>query len=172
MFQFLSKQHFCGALIVMIGFFAIMLGILQAHSASSDPSVIDGVMHAPEWSFADDSPLEIKGDWEVVWGKLLTPKSFSNEFSGGYFRLPSRWNDVSKPGKDGAFGVATFRTRLILPDYELPVAFHMIAAHSAFHLYIDGELFVSNGVVSKILGYSGFGYGCVRWLRVSLVSGK
>lgn len=117
-------------------------------ASASKPVAISGELSAPNWSFFDDPPLEIVGDWEVVWGQLVDPSDFDNVYQEEYFTLPARWNGVAKEGIDGAYGAATFRARLKLADYNRDVAYHLIAPHGAYRLYIDGVLVINNGTVA------------------------
>lgn len=82
-------------------------------------------------------------------GQLVAPEDFNGLYEGKYHILPGRWNHVREPGMNGAMGVATFRSRLRLPDYNRDVAYHIIAPHASYRIYIDGVLAVSNGTVSE-----------------------
>ncbi|MBL4596426.1 MAG: hypothetical protein JKX99_07590 [Robiginitomaculum sp.] len=134
--------------IVLTALMAMMS--VPVHAQSQTPVAHKGELVAPDWSFFDNPPLEINGEWEVVWGQLVAPEDFSKLYKGEYFTLPSRWNNIRKPGLKGSMGVATFRARLKLPSYNRGVAYHLIAPHAAYRIYIDGVLIVSNGTVSEM----------------------
>lgn len=118
-------------------------------AATPQPMAIAGELSAPDWDFGLGKPLEIVGEWQVIWGELVEPSAFRERYQGALFTLPSRWNEVDHPALQGSYGAATFRVKLRLPDYQAQVAYHMIAAHSAYRLYIDGELVVENGAVTE-----------------------
>lgn len=109
----------------------------------------EGKLKLPDWSFMEGPPLEVSGEWEVIWGALVPPEEFDEAYRGEYFILPGRWSDLKRPGMNGPMGTATFRVRLALPEHENAVAFHMIAAHSAYRIFIDGVPVMNNGTVSE-----------------------
>lgn len=115
---------------------------------SASPVAKAGELIAPDWEFFQGQPLEVVGEWEVIWGKLVAPQEFDALFRGDYISLPTRWNDVDEPGMDGPFGVATFRVRLKLSDYNRDLTFHLIAPHAAYRAYLDDVLLLNNGRVS------------------------
>ena len=125
----------------------ILMGITTRVSAEA-PTAVRGHLSLSSWLYNEGPPLEIKGDWEAVWGKLLSPDEFDDEYTGDYFSIPSRWNNVEAQGWNGARGVATFRINLSLPKYSGSLEYHMIAAHSAYKIFVNGELVVENGTVS------------------------
>ncbi len=126
----------------------LLWGQPPAHAQSSKPAIASGELVLPDWSFFDGPPLELSGDWEVVWGQLLAPEEFDGAYDGEHFKLPGRWNNQDRPGIKNAYGVATFRVRLNLPEYNRNVAFSLIAPHAAYRVYIDGVLVISSGTVS------------------------
>lgn len=127
----------------------VMLCSTPFAAAQSDAPVLrTGEITAPDWSYSDDPPLEIIGEWEVVWGQLLEPGEFDAAFEEEHFTLPARWNNLDKTGIDGAFGVATFRARLDLPAYDRALSFHLIAPHAAYRIYVNGVAVVDNGKVA------------------------
>lgn len=108
-----------------------------------------GVFVAADWDFTKGQPLEITGEWQVIWGSLVSPQDFDRLYKGDLFTLPARWNDIDQDNMDGSFGAATFRVSLELPEYDRDLAYYMIAAHSAYQIFLDGELTVKNGVVTE-----------------------
>lgn len=126
-----------------------MLFLAPVNSAlAAPPTVQQGVLKAPNWAFNDGQELQINGEWQVIWGKIVSPEDFAENYQGDYFTLPARWNKVQHPDMQGALGSATFRAQLSLPEYPQSVSYHMIAAHSAYRVFIDGRLVASNGTVS------------------------
>ncbi|HFB54383.1 MAG TPA: hypothetical protein ENJ46_00545, partial [Hellea balneolensis] len=113
------------------------------------PTVKAGDLNAPNWSFFDNPPLEIVGEWEVIWDDLIRPDLFDNIYQGDHFTLPARWNGHIKGQGKRSFGTATFRARLHLPEYNRELSFQLIAPHAAYRVYLDGVLIINNGTVSK-----------------------
>ena len=119
-----------------------------ALAQTAQPVAKAGTLSAPGWDFTANKPLDLVGEWEVIWGALVPPDQFDARYQGDLFTLPARWNGVGKPGMNGAFGAATFRLRLRVPDYNRDVAFNMIAAHSAYRVFVDSVPVVENGLVA------------------------
>lgn len=131
--------------------FALLMGLFavpQTHAQSKQVEIENGQMVNPDWDYAQSKPLELSGDWQVIWGKLVAPKDFDAHYEGDLFRIPGRWNNVDHPAMNGPYGVATFRARLDLPDYGNELSFHQISPHSAWKLYANGIPIGSNGTVS------------------------
>lgn len=110
--------------------------------------VTNGVLVDRDWDYAAGEPLILSGEWQVIWGKLVAPKDFEAQYEGDVFHIPARWNNVDHPAMNGSYGVATFRAKIELPDYDKELSFHQISPHSAWKLYADGIPIGSNGIVS------------------------
>lgn len=137
---------------MVIVFLAMLLGMFSGaplQAQPDTPTLKSGTLHSPDWSFVEGPPLELNGEWEVIWGKLVAPEEFDSVYNGNYFSLPARWNDVDQPGITGSFGSATFRAKIDLPSYNRDVSYHLIAPHSAYAVYINGDLVLQNGRVSE-----------------------
>lgn len=137
--------------LLLCAYFLAFFWLTPPVSANDDyakTAVTDGVLKLDDRALGDVLPLELKGSWQVIWGKLVSPDEFDQHYQGHTFSIPSRWNDVDVAGWQGAKGVATFRMWLRLPKYDGELDFHTIAAHSAYRVFIDGELAVENGIVS------------------------
>ncbi|MEP3891641.1 MAG: hypothetical protein ABJN69_14370 [Hellea sp.] len=126
-----------------------------AYAQDGGPNVLAGKLLSEDWSFHDGPPLELSGDWEVIWGEPVPPETFDARYQGELFSLPGRWNKVDRPGMDGPFGSATFRSTLALPTYNRDLSYHLIAPHSAYTVYIDGVLALRNGPVSETADAAG-----------------
>lgn len=106
-----------------------------------------GVLTAPDWIFLEGK-LSLTGDWEVIWGELVEPVEFDQKHKGDYFKIPGIWNDVDRPEMHGAYGVATFRLKLKLPQYNKSLSYHIVSPNSAWRFYVDGVYAGGNGVVT------------------------
>lgn len=131
---------------LFVGMF--LIGLSSSVALSNEMEVKNGEIYAGDWDFSDSGPLKLSGEWQVIWGKLVDPEKFENEYEGDVFYIPSRWNDVDHPSMNGAFGVATFRVKLDLPEYGQPLSFHQISPHSAWRLFANGKQISANGKVS------------------------
>ncbi len=83
-----------------------------------------------------------------LFGALVAPEDFDAAYQGDYFQLPSRWNMQTHPEINGSYEVASFRVKLNFPAYDPDLSFHMISPHSAWQIYVDGQLIHRNGAPS------------------------
>ena len=118
------------------------------------PVVRKGILDLRNEKITGKYLITLNGDWEFYWNKKLYP----NDFSGNttlkpdiYGRVPSYWTDYSgKNLKTGKFGFATYRMIILLPkDLKTRFSFHVPVFDSAFDLWIDGSLLLSNGIPGK-----------------------
>src|SRR5208337_1302535 len=95
--------------------------------------------------------IDLTGEWELYWGKLLEPHDFDAGFqeSGGWpIRVPGSWNDLAN-GFPGT-GSATYRLLVTLPDITTePLGLYLRNIASAYRLYCNGALIAENGTVSS-----------------------
>jgi signal transduction histidine kinase/ActR/RegA family two-component response regulator len=143
------KRKWWGLLLSLVCFLLLLFTHSALAASSHIPTVKNGDLNAPNWSFFDAPPLEIVGEWEVIWNDLVSPENFDIDYQDEHFKLPSRWNGHIKGQGKKSFGTATFRARLHLPDYNRQLSFQLIAPHAAYRIYIDGVLVINNGNVSR-----------------------
>lgn len=135
--------------VLFLALSAVWLTYLQTTGVQSQPVEIkDGYLNNSDWDYLAGVPLKLEGEWEVIWGQLVAPKDFDTAYTGDLFRIPGRWNNVGDPEMNEAYGVATFRAKLDLPDYDKELSFHLISPHSAWRLYANGFFIGGNGIVS------------------------
>ncbi len=140
-----TGERLCAILYMMLVF-----GLaLVSQPALAQTEVKNGELIDRNWDYAKNDPLELSGEWQVIWGKLVSPEHFDDQYEGDLFRIPQRWNNVDHPRMNGAHGVATFRAKLDLPRYERDLSFHQISPHSAWKLYVNGIPIGGNGTVSE-----------------------
>jgi len=120
----------------------------HAHAQPTENAVVQGELVQRDLDYAKDGPLELRGEWQVIWGKLVPPDKFDSEYQGDHFSIPDRWGDVDHQAMDGAYGVATFRAKLDIAPSENNLSIHLISPHSAWRLYADGVSLGGNGTVS------------------------
>lgn len=108
-----------------------------------------GVLIAEDQELKNGSGIELSGEWQVVWGKLLAPEEFDEHYKGEVFVIPKRWDESHSDTLSGAQGVATFRLEFLLDTTIDKLSYHMISPHSAWRLYENGALLGGNGVVAN-----------------------
>ncbi len=95
------------------------------YSGKSVPKAINGVLDLREWDFEEDGPVDLGGQWEFYWEKLLDG---SEETLGttiepdGMMDIPKQWKDHTLP--DGRslshLGYATYKLKILLPTVTSP----------------------------------------------------
>ena len=128
----------------------VMLVYNQTFGSKQTHSVERGLLSAPDWRFVEDSPLVIAGEWQVIWGKLVGPTEFDANYQGDHAPIPGKWSQIEVAEINNTHGVATYRVRLDLPDYNRDLAFHMISPNATWRLYINEVLAGGNGTISDI----------------------
>lgn len=117
----------------------------------------DAAGNRPAWDFDRHGTLELNGEWEIYWNKLLDPTDFlkpGENKPSAYVRVPARWNSLTFDGAPaGSTGYATYRLKLILPgnsyiQNEL-LALRCRYEQSAYRIFWNGIAVAANGVVAK-----------------------
>jgi len=130
------------------------------------PKVENGILNLSTWDFESSGSVEVSGKWEFYFGKLLSPKDFSEGFSEkpSFISVPSNWSSQGFPN----YGFATYRVKIILPeDTEISqnkslqlvdpskdkrsLSLSISSSGSSYLLYLNGEAVSKNGVVGKSL---------------------
>jgi len=129
------------------------------------------ILCSPFWVFGQPSPFEIKkgeldmswqlerewkillnGDWELYWDTLLTPADFQREQLPEplIVSFPTPWNDLK--GQElpvTAKGFGTYRLRIYFDSSRPLLGFSMPDFYTAYKMWINGEVFLSNGIVGN-----------------------
>lgn len=82
-----------------------------------------GVMDLTQWNFGTDGIVQLDGEWEFYWQKLLEPADFEGKAPPGmtgFFNIPGYWNGHEVNGKSlKGDGYATFRLKVMIhPDQD------------------------------------------------------
>ncbi len=124
------------------------MGSICAAAPAQMPVATNGVLAAPHWQYAKKTPLALRGQWQVIWGKILTPDEFDRQYQGDLVQMPRRWNTKNTPNFRHSYGTATYRLFLNMAPSQRDLAFHFISPNASWKLYQDGEVLGSNGIVS------------------------
>lgn len=111
-----------------------------------------GILDLSDWDFEKDGKVNLDGEWEFYWQKLLEPAAYSGPETPqktGYFDVPGYWNQHEVNGKTiSGDGYATFRLIIKLkPGQSLAVKTESQA--TAYRLWVDSELVLYDGLVGK-----------------------
>lgn len=97
------------------------------------------------------SIVNLDGEWEFYWDRLLTPADFSEGHpppGRALLKVPGAWSDTPVDGKElPGLGHATYRLRILLPPGQRELAVRMPDVASAYKIWVNGQLLIENGKV-------------------------
>ncbi len=98
--------------------------------------------------------LQLNGEWEFYWNKMLHPHDFVEAGSikpDCFGKVPSYWTDYSSQlVKTTGMGFATYKLTVLLPEnFREPLGFDMPVFDSSYDIYIDGKYMGGNGIPGK-----------------------
>ncbi|MCP4134814.1 MAG: hypothetical protein GY754_27820 [bacterium] len=115
------------------------------------PEVDKGVLDLSNWDFKNNGPVELKGEWEFYWEKLLNAENFQQENfpeKTGYISLPGLWNGYKIDGKPiSGHGYCTYRLIIKLKNSPQLLGIKMPTCGTSYSLLVNGELLAQNGKV-------------------------
>ena len=115
------------------------------------PKAVKGVQDLSGWDFDRSGIVQLDGQWEFYWKRLLSPEDFragEQPERTGYITLPQVWDDYEAAGEIlPVQGYATYR--LLVKVNKLPgaKALRINKVLSAYRLWINGQLVASSGTV-------------------------
>ncbi|HWR61627.1 MAG TPA: ATP-binding protein, partial [Clostridia bacterium] len=112
---------------------------------------VKGVLDLKSWDKLQDGALNLSGQWDFYWGRLLTYKELANEDQAPDLLadVPDAWNSYKLQGKNlPGFGFATYSLKVINAEKNMPLSLRIPTFSTAYELYIDDILISSNGKVS------------------------
>ncbi|MCK5536037.1 MAG: PAS domain-containing protein, partial [Bacteroidales bacterium] len=95
--------------------------------------------------------IKLDGEWEFYWKKLYSPKDFQENklIPDTFVNCPSDWNNYLINGeKLTGKGFATYKLTVKTSPDNKRFAIKTTYQSTAFNLFVNGELFIENGVVS------------------------
>lgn len=114
----------------------------------SDPKSEKGVTDLTEIQFETDV-IQLDGEWEFYWKQLLEPGELETGLITGYIDIPSSWNKcLSTERYHSGEGYATYRLMFITGENRR-LALKIPRLHTAYKLWVNGELTASAGDVGK-----------------------
>lgn len=116
----------------------LFIVLANAKGAQQQPAV-RGVLDLRQWDFAQNPKLNLYGEWEFYWNRLLEP---GDDFSGEKFlEIPKAWN--RHPDSLGntlpAMGYGTYRLTVLLPAEHLDMHLDIPPQNSAFRVWANGK---------------------------------
>ncbi len=130
---------------------AFSIVALSAAAASfKTPEIVKGVLDLRGWNPRVDGPVDLAGEWEFYWKKLLSEKDFLENppVPDAYPVLPSFWNNLTFDNeKAGCYGYGTYRLKILLDNTSEVLAIKNLSVFTAFELFVNGKRIASDGKV-------------------------
>ncbi|WP_242944170.1 sensor domain-containing diguanylate cyclase [Lutispora thermophila] len=116
------------------------------HFSNSRPKAQQGIMDLTQIQF-ENHVIQLDGEWEFYWNQLIDPNEIDNGMITGYIDVPSSWNHykTEKIAISGD-GYATYRLTF-LTDKKERLALKIPRMHTAYKLWVNGELMGRSGIV-------------------------
>lgn len=115
------------------------------------PTAVQGVLDLTAWDFGRDGNVPLRGQWELYWGKLLEPDSFtSGELpeKTGYSDLSRGWEDYRIDGeKLPGRGFATFRLLVKISPNNGLKSLKIYEVCSVCDIWVNGRRLASSGQI-------------------------
>lgn len=94
--------------------------------------------------------VDLSGEWAFYWNNLLLPDIVNNTKPDYYIPQTTIWNNHKQLGNPfKAFGYATYALKIYIDHKKNPqISFFIPAAYSSYKLWINGQEFSENGIVS------------------------
>ncbi len=132
----------------------IIFFVLSSSSCSDlqkrRPLIEDGFLDISSWNFEKDGPVDLNGQWEFYWGKLLEPKDFesTDSITVEYINVPGGW--AKQEGKSyPELGYATYRLRIKVPDKNTDYNFIFMSIFTSAKLWVNGSLCFEKGKIAS-----------------------
>ena len=138
-------------------FFFLVAALFFTESAQTlaahPPAAVQGQLDLREWNLDKDGSVELKGEWAFYWKQLLTPEHFKSKSlpaMNGFFNVPGFWNGYDDHGgRLKGDGFATFHLKVKLNPRDHTLALRLEDQATAYRLWVNGKLLMSNGVVAE-----------------------
>jgi class 3 adenylate cyclase len=122
----------------------------------SIPVAKDGMLDLSQRDFEEVGKITLDGKWEFYWNHLYSPDNFQNDslISGPvYIKVPGIWNNLVVDSKKiSGQGFGTYRLKVRLNrTYDL-LGMKVVDVSSAYKLWVNKRLLLTNGSVSTVPG--------------------
>lgn len=128
--------------------FVILLSSTGCAKGASalNPTVENGVINL-SGEYLDVNTVMLNGKWEFYQNRLIPPAQLNSETEKKYIGVPSSWNKYSKSkGVRSGYGYATYKLTFIT-DKSGTLALKIPRLHTAYKLWVNGDLKASAGIV-------------------------
>lgn len=142
----LSLNFYRKQLFLLFSCFFIVLFDLSA--SNNQAGIIDLRGH----NFYEDQLVPLDSQWAFYWKELLSPVQLTKDHNPDFYtELSKLWgNHEQLDFSFNEYGYATYHTKVLVDKNKIPqLAISMPAGYCSYRLWIDGQVFLENGVVAK-----------------------
>lgn len=117
--------------------------------AHQSPRAEKGVLDLSQWDFESHGPIELSGEYEFHWRRLLLPDSLRSDTPASHFiDVPGGWNGYELNGEPlPAHGFATYRLMVLLQRPLPNLALKFLDMGTAYRVFVNGDTLLSVGKV-------------------------
>jgi len=136
---------------ILIIFF-VLLSASCSDPQKRRPDIENGFLDLSSWNFEKDGLVNLNGEWEIYWEKLLDPKDFesTDSLKAEYINVPGGWARQSSEGQSySELGYATYRLKIKIPDKNAEYNFIFMSIFASAKLWVNGSFCFENGKVSS-----------------------
>lgn len=138
-------------LIIMIITILSVFSACDNQISSSSISAKEGIIDLSNIYF-EDNFINLDGEWEFYWEQLIEPDQINKDNMTGYIKVPGSWNKYLKNqglgDKSKSNGYGSYRLTLIMEE-DSKLALRIPRMHTAYKLWLNGELAASAGTVGE-----------------------
>ena len=132
------------------GLIIILISTYLVNHGTKMPIARQGVLDLSSIQFSENTSINLDGEWEFYWDRLLTPNDFhTSEIApalSSYFVMPRPWKGFQLGEQRlPATGKATFRLQLLPGDKLSRIDLRLFDIHEAYRLWANGELVAQSG---------------------------
>lgn len=128
----------------------IFSGIYSDHKTNTSPQPVNGYLDLSEWSFENDGPVDLSGEWKFYFNEFIDPEKFAeNEVNNAsQIQIPSTNDSMNlvKPFESDKY-YGTLYLRVKLPSNSENYGLTTDIVLSSYKLFINGKFFEEVGHV-------------------------
>lgn len=117
------------------------------------PRAVAGVLDLTAWSFEEDGPVNLSGQYEFYWNQLHPPHKFDDEDprpKPAFIQVPGLWNGLETGGEViPGTGYATYRLTVLLKGKHRSLALKVLDMSTACSLFVNRKRVYSAGEVGE-----------------------
>jgi len=130
--------------------FLVLLSVSCSDHQRKGPDIENGFLDLSSWNFEEDGLVNLNGEWEFYWEKLLEPKDIesTNSLKAEYINVPAGW--TKQEGESyPELGYATYRLKIKVPDKATDYNFIFMSIFSSAKMWVNGTLCLEMGEVAS-----------------------